>query len=31
MLQQLAHELAAAGAPPGSLDADDVLARLEMA
>jgi len=31
MLQQLAYELAAAGAPPGSMDADDVLARLEMA
>jgi len=31
LLQHLAHELASAGAPPGSLDADDVLARLEMA
>ncbi|HEX4821489.1 MAG TPA: 2-dehydropantoate 2-reductase [Acidimicrobiales bacterium] len=31
MLQHLAYELAASGAVPGSMDADDVLARLEMA
>ena len=31
LLQQLAHELAAAGAAPGSMNPDDVLARLEMA
>ena len=30
-LQALAHELAASGAPPGSMDADAILARLERA
>ena len=31
LLQRVAYELAASGAAPGSIDADEVLARLEMA